>query len=638
MPGNLLNKIFIEKRALLRLTFFLLADAALMFLSVFLAFLVRFEGQLPARYSANIPGIIILLLLITIPIFYFSKLYYFSWLYVSTVELVSLAKAVTLSFLLLATSFVLLKDHPVFTGFPRSTLFITYFFVFLLCGGLRFAKRIYLQVFRKNTKGKERTLIAGAGDAGEQILRSILNSFLSPYLPVGFVDDNPTKQGISIHGIKVLGRIADIPKVVEEEKIETLIVSLPSVGVQTIREAVEAGRIAGLRKIKRVPALDEIIDGRVGIGSLQEVDMEDLLGREPVILGKKEIERFIQGKKVLVTGAAGSIGSELCRQIVKFKPSALLLLDQDETGIFNITEELKYKSSDTRAVAKGGKEDLSSLTLKSFIADIRDKEKIEQIFKNTLPNIVFHAAAYKHVPLMEEHSDEAVKNNILGTNILADISLNHGVEKLIFISTDKAVNPTSVMGATKRIGEMLCQAANQKGKTKFVSVRFGNVLDSRGSVIPIFKEKIKKREAIEITHPDMKRYFMTTPEACLLVLQAGAMSQGGEVFVLNMGDAVKIFDLARELVKLSGLRPDIDIPIVYTEPRPGEKFFEEILTAEEGTVATQNQKIFMAKLSQIKEKELKLGLEKLEKAAQEGDRELIIRTLKELIPNYNQNG
>jgi len=622
--SNFFKKFFIEKRTLLRLTFFLLADTALMFLSVFLAFLVRFEGQIPIRYSANIFGIIILLLLITIPIFYFSKLYYFSWLYVSTVELVSLAKATALSFLLLAASFVILKDHSVFNGFPRSTLFITYFFVFLLCGGIRFAKRIYLQVFRKNTKGKERTLIAGAGDAGEQILRSILNSFLSPYLPVGFVDDNPAKQGISIHGIKVLGRISDIPKVVKEEKIEGLIIALPSAGSQAIREAVGKGRESGIKKIKILPPIDEVINGKVkvGIGVLQEVEMEDLLGREPVILGKKEIERFIQGKKILVTGAAGSIGSELCRQIVRFKPSALLLLDQDETGIFNISEELKYKFS----------------SLKSFIADIRDKEKIEQIFENTLPNIVFHAAAYKHVPLMEEHSDEAVKNNIFGTKILIDASLNYGVEKFIFISTDKSVNPTSVMGATKRVGEMLCQAANQKGKTKFNSVRFGNVLDSRGSVIPIFKEKIKKREAIEITHPDMKRYFMTTPEACLLVLHAGAMSQGGEVFILDMGDAVKIFDLARELVKLSGLRPDIDIPIVYTEPRPGEKFFEEILTAEEGTIATQNQEIFMAKLFQIKEKELKLGLERLEKAAKEGDRELINRTLKELIPNYNQNG
>jgi len=358
------------------------------------------------------------------------------------------------------------------------------------------------------------------------------------------------------------------------------------------------------------------------------------LGREPVVPDQKLIENFIQGKKVLVTGAAGSIGSELCRQIVRFKPSMLLLLDQDETGVFNISEELKYKFLDTRAVAKGEKEDLSSLTIKSFIADIRDKEKIEQIFKNTLPNIVFHAAAYKHVPLMEEHPDEAVKNNIFGTKIIAEDALKSEVEKFIFISTDKAVNPTSVMGASKRIGEMICQNLNQKNNTKFISVRFGNVADSRGSVIPIFKEKIKKRETIEITHPDMERYFMTIPEACLLVLQAGAMGQGGEVFVLDMGDPVKIFDLAIELVKLSGLRPDIDIPIVYTEPRPGEKFFEEILTAEEGTIATQNEKIFKAKLSDVNENKLNSGLGALKTAI---DKEAIIKVLKELIPTYKPN-
>jgi len=609
-----------NKRQVLRLTSFLVADAILIVLSVFLAFLVRFEGQIPLRYLLNIEGIISLSLIITLPIFYFSKLYYFSWMYVSAEELVSLMKATALSFLILTASFFVLRDHPVFSGFPRSTLFITYFFVFILAGGIRFAKRIYLQIVPVKKRGAEKTLIVGAGDAGEQILRNILSSRPNQFLPVGFVDDNPAKQGIIIHGLKVMGKIDDIPTVVKEKKVEGLIIAIPSGGSQIIRKAVEKGREAGLRKIKIIPPIDEVIAGRVTLGALREVEMEDLLGREPVSLDQKSIENFLQQKTVLVTGAAGSIGSELCRQIAKFNPSILMLLDQDETGIFNISEELDDK--------------FPKLNKVYFVADVRDEEKINKIFQEFHPQVVFHAAAYKHVPLMEQHPDEAIKNNILGTKVLAETALKNGTEKFILISTDKAVNPSSVMGATKRVGEMICQAWNQRNSTKFISVRFGNVLNSRGSVIPIFREKIKKREPIEITHPEMKRFFMTTPEACLLVMQAGAMGQGGEVFVLDMGDPIKIVDLARELIRLSGLEPDKDIPIVFTQPRPGEKIFEELLTAEEGTVATQNQKIFMAKLSDINQEKLNTGLDKLEKLAHNGEKENIVRTLKELIPNY----
>jgi len=613
------KKFFIEKRSLLRLIFFLIADVILISLSVYSAFLVRFEGQIPGQYFLNIGGVILLASLITIPLFYFLKLYSFSWTYVSTEELISLIKATSLSFLLLTASFFVLRDHPIFSGFPRSTLFISYFFIFIFCGGLRFAKRIYLQIFPGGKKEeKERTLIIGAGDAGEQILRSILGSPLSPYLLIGFVDDDLAKQGILIHGLEVLGEISDIPKIVKEKRIEGLIVALPSAGSRIIREAVEAGRKAGLKKIKIIPSISEIINGEVGVGVLREVQIEDLLGREPVRLDQKSIENFIQEKIVLITGAAGSIGSELSRQIAKFKPSTLIVLDQDETGIFNISEELKDKFPRQKLI--------------SLIADIRDKIKIDRIFNKFSPQIIFHATAYKHVPLMELHPDEAVKNNIFGTKIVAEVTIKYGVEKFICISTDKAVNPTSIMGATKRVGEMICQALNNG--TKFISVRFGNVLDSRGSVIPIFREKIKRREPLEITHREMKRYFMTTPEACLLVMEAGAMGQGGEVFVLDMGNPIKILDLAKELIRLSGLEPDKDVPIVFTEPRPGEKFFEEILTTEEGTIATQNQKIFMAKLSLVDKEKLNLGLEKLEKAAEIDDKETIIKILKELIPSY----
>ena len=603
---------------------FLLADIILISLSVWLAFLVRFEGQIPERYSLNILGIILLSLLITIPVFYFLKLYHFSWAYVSAEELISLVKGTVLSFLLLTLAFFVLRDYPVFSGFPRSTLFISYFFIFFLAGGMRFAKRIYLQIFPTGKKEeKERTLIVGAGDAGEQILRSILNSPVSPYLPVGFVDDDSSKQGALIHGVKVLGKINDLPQVISACQAESMIIALPSVGAKIIRQATELGRKSGLKKIKIVPSLSEIIDGQVTLAVLREVEVEDLLGRESLFLDLKLIENFINNKTVLITGAAGSIGSELSRQVAKFKPSLLILLDQDETGIFNISEELTDK--------------FPRLNKVSLIADIQDKTKIEKIFEKFQPKIVFHAAAYKHVPLMEENPDEAVKNNIFGTKIVAQASIKYKVEKLIFISTDKSVNPTSIMGATKRVGEMICQMLNGQNSSKFISVRFGNVLDSRGSVIPIFREQIKKGGPVEITHPEMKRYFMTTAEACLLVLQSGAMGQGGEVFVLDMGKPVKIIDLAKEMIRLSGLEPDKDIPIVFTGARPGEKLFEEILTAEEGTMATKNQKIFMAKLSPVDQKKLAHGLEKLKTAVDETDKETIIKTLKELIPSY-KNG
>ena len=616
------GKIF-KRTTKAKIIFFIAGDIVLISSSVFLAFLVRFEGGIPSRYFSNIEGIIILSLLVTLPVFYFFKLYYFTWAYASAEELISLAKGAISSFLIVAATFFILKDYPAFSGFPRSALFISYFFVFILCGGLRFSKRIYLQIFPlRKQGGKERTLIIGAGDAGEQILRSILVFSSSPYLPIGFVDDNPAKQGTLIHGLKVLGRIKDIPEIVKENKVEGLIVAIPSIGSQIIHEAVGKGREAGLKKIKIVPPIEEIIAGKITIGQLREVEMNDLLGREHVSLDQKSIENFIQNKTVLVTGAAGSIGSELSRQIAKFKPLSLMILDQDETGIFNISRELK--------------ENFPRLNKVALIADIRDEEKIERIFEEFRPNVVFHAAAYKHVPLMEEHSDEAVKNNVFGTEIITKASIKNGAEKFIFISTDKAVNSSSVMGATKRVGEMICQVFNQKNYTKFISVRFGNVLDSRGSVIPIFREKIKKREPIEVTHPEMKRFFMTTPEACLLVMQAGAMGQGGEVFVLDMGDPVRIVDLAREMIRLSGLEPDKDVPIVFSEPRPGEKLFEEILTAEEGTIATQNQKIFMAKLSEINENKLNQGLENLREIVKKANRKEIVSALKQLVPSYTR--
>ena len=421
-----------------RKVFFFIGDILLIIIAVYLAFLLRFEGRIPSQYFDGVLQVaIVLALLFSLPIFYFFRLYAFTWAYVSTRELISLAQATFLSFLFSGAVLLIARDFPSFTGFPRSILFVSYFLIFLFCGGLRFTKRIYLQLFQTGIKKeKERTLIAGAGDAGEQILRNIQSSKISPYFPIGFVDDSTSKKGVLIHGLKVLGKISDIPSLVKEKNIESLIIAFPTAGAKAIQEAVEQGRKAGLQKIKIIPPMDEVLEGRIGLEVLREIQVGDLLGRKPLALDQKSIENFVQNKVILITGAAGSIGSELCLQVAKFNPSLLLALDQDETGIFNLSAELKDK--------------FPKLKISPIIADIQDKFKIDQIFKKFHPQIVFHAAAYKHVPLMEVFPEEAVKNNIFGTKTVAELSAKYGVEKFVFVSTDKAINPTSVMGATKQ--------------------------------------------------------------------------------------------------------------------------------------------------------------------------------------------
>jgi len=610
-----------KKTTITKALFFAGADIFFTAISVWLAFLLRFDADIPPQYFPFIYRMIGLAIIFIVPVFYFQKLYSFSWSYVSANELISLFRATTIAFIFLSVAIFVSYYFPHFTNFPRSVIFISYFLVFILCGALRFSKRIYLRISGQNRmEERERTLIVGAGDAGEQILRSIIASNKSPYYPVGFVDDNPIKKGVVIHGLRVLGKISDIPWVSAENNIRQLIIALPSVNNKIIKSAVELGRKSKIRKIKIAPPLSEIIRGQVSLKSLKDVEVEDLLGREQVATDTKQIENFIKNKAVLITGAAGSIGSELSRQVAKLKPSLLLMLDQDETGIFNISEELKSN--------------FSGQNVESLVADVTDKEKINEVFKKFRPEIVFHAAAYKHVPLMEADPSEAVKNNIFGARNLAEASLGFGAESFIFISTDKAVNPSSVMGATKRAGEMICQALSQKNLTKFISVRFGNVLDSRGSVIPVFREQIKKGGPVTVTDPEMKRYFMLIPEACLLVMQAGAMGKGGEVFVLDMGKPIKILDLAKEMIKLSGLELDKDIALVFTGKRPGEKLFEEILTAEEGTIATQSQKIFTAKVRNVDGNNLNHNLQKLAELAKIQDSQGIKKALKEIVPFY----
>lgn len=614
--------VIIPKTAKTRLLFFVIADAIFIVLAVWLALFLRFEGSIPARYlGGSLQSITLLFLVTTIPIFLFFRLYSFTWAYMGINDLLKLAKGLVVSFIIAGGIFFFFRDQGVLEFFPRSVVPVSYILMFFLMGGLRFTKRAYMYgivpSFRNSRREKERVLIVGAGDAGEQIVRSIQQSPRASHIPVGFVDDDVIKQGTAIHGVGVLGTTREIERIAQTEKVDTLIIALSSAKGQDIRRAVEAGRSAGLKKIQIIPALAELVDGQVSFRNLREVQMEDLLGRATVPMDEGLVGKFIRGRRVLITGAAGSIGSELARQIAKFSPSSIILLDQDETGIFYLSNELQTKFKEVSKVY--------------VVADVCDKQKIHSIFDQYKPEIVFHAAAYKHVPLMEEYPDEALKNNVFGTMTVAKVALDMGAEKFVLISTDKAVNPASVMGMTKRMGEMICQMFNQRNRTKFVSVRFGNVLDSRGSVIPIFRKQIEKGGPVTVTHEDMQRYFMSTSEACLLVMEAAALGDGGEVFVLDMGEPVKIVDLAREMIRLSGFEPDKDIPIVFTGVRPGEKMFENILTAEEGTVATKSKKIFQARLSEVNASVLEKHLEELRNTANTGVKEKIRESLKRIV-------
>jgi FlaA1/EpsC-like NDP-sugar epimerase len=614
-----LSRLFQVNRR--RLLLFLGGDSLILGAAISLAFLLRFDFSLPSRYLGTLWVYILAALVAKLPIFYLQGFYRFSWSYVSLRELWTVLKGVTYSSLVFGAALFLLRELEVFAVFPRSILFIDYSLALLGIGGFRASRRLWLLLATKGPIEGERTLVVGAGDAGEQIVRNMLQDRRSHYLPLGFVDDDPAKQGLSIHGVKVLGKRQEIPKLIKGYAVESLLIAMPSAPSPVIRETVELARRAGLQKVKVLPFLSELFGGQVGLTDIRELRLEDLLGREPVEIDTRAIEGYLRDKRVLVTGAAGSIGSELCRQIGRFAPQKLILLDQDETGIFNLDNELAER--------------FPKLERLDSVGDIRDRRKMEWLFTSTRPHVVFHAAAYKHVPLMEAQPEEAVKNNIFGTLILGEAALKHGAEKFILISTDKAVNPTSVMGATKRAAEMVILDLNRRGPTKFVAVRFGNVLGSRGSVVPLFQEQIKRRGPVTVTHPEMRRYFMVASEAVLLVLQAGALGEGGEVFVLDMGRPIKILDLARELIRFHGLEPDRDIPIVFTQPRPGEKFFEDLLLAEEGITATAHKKIFIARLKPGPGGErLAAYLQELERSANSGTPEELIALLGEMILSY----
>ena len=615
-----LREMLLTKTKTKRTMFFLLCDIILISGSGWLAFALRFDNKVPLRYADTMLWFIGLTLLSTLIFFYFQKQYSISWSFVGIEDLVGLFKAVGGSFLITALIIFLLRQTYTFEGFPRSIIFISGFLVLLSTGGLRFAKRIYLQSKQKNLNTGRKTLIFGAGEAGEQLVRYIVRSPHSNYNVIGFLDDNPLKLRVSIHGIPVLGDRGQLTKIISKYAVEELIIAIPAAAAETVRELTKLARQANLQKIKILPSTRDILEEKVSLNNIRDIAIEDLLGRERINLDTSSIQQLISNKTVLITGGAGSIGSTLCEQILKFNPATLITIDFDETGIFYLEHKLKNQSPQTQK--------------KFLIANICHENEIEKIFALYKPNLVFHAAAYKHVPLMEEHPHKAIENNIFGLRTVCLKAMQHGTERFIFISTDKAVNPSSVMGMSKRMGELICQNSNQQNHTRFISVRFGNVLDSRGNVISIFKKQIQKGGPVEVTHPEMTRYFMVTSEAVLLVMQAGAMGNGGEVFVLDMGKPIKILDLARDMIQLSGFEPDKDIPIVFTQPRPGEKLFENILTAEEGTRATHHQKILEAKLAMVDSEKLNNKLVQLEEKLSSYSREELTKLLKETVTSF----
>lgn len=477
---------------------------------------------------------------------------------------------------------------------------------------------------------KERTerknlLIIGAGEAANEIIKTVKNTMKGYYNIVGLIDDNPNKMNYAISGIKILGTRDDIAEICKQYKVDVIFFSISNIDNKNKKEILNICQETGV-KIRVLPSVADIIKNKSLLQNLRDVEIEDLLGREPITLANENIGKLIKGKSILVTGGGGSIGSELCRQIAKFNPSRLIIFDIYENNLYNIEMELKQNHYDEK------------FEIVAIVGSVRDKKRLEQVFKKYNPYLVFHAAAHKHVPLMEVSPLEAIKNNVFGTYNVANYADKYSVKRFILISTDKAVNPTNIMGATKRMCEMIIQAFNQKSKTEFAAVRFGNVLGSNGSVLPLFKKQIANGGPVTVTHRDITRFFMTIPEAVSLVLQAMSYAKGGEIFVLDMGEPVKIYDLAVSLIKLSGLEPNVDIPIEITGLRPGEKLYEELLMSEEGLQTTAHNKIFIGKPSDITYEQMLKKLGKLEEIIQNENISVnkIKDTMKQVVPTYKE--
>ena len=592
--------------------------AVLVTLAYLLAFFVDGDFSVARLQWGLIFGTLPFVLLIRFSIFAWFHLFEGLWRYVSMRDIVAILKAVTLGSLALSTTMVAVFGRE----FRRPVLLLDWLLCLALVGGVRLAVRAMRESARNGKPRGKRALVVGAGDAAEMLVREIDRNLELPYNVVGFVDDDPAKQRRRIHGKKVLGAIHRLAELCSVNEVHELLIAIPSATGQEMRRIIAACRAARV-EFKTLPSLGELMEGPFTLTKVRRVNIEDLLRREPVRIDTSEIEKFLRGKRVLVTGAGGSIGSELCRQVARFGPGGLVLLDRSENGLFFVEMELR----DT----------FPGIVLHPVVGDVTDESRMGVIFEEHRPHVVFHAAAHKHVPLMEANKADAVKNNVLGILVVAKAAERAGVEHFVMVSTDKAVRPTSVMGATKRLAEMYVQSLDSHTQTRFMTVRFGNVLGSEGSVLQVFQKQIESGGPVTITHPDMKRYFMTIPEASQLVLQAATQGKGGEIFVLDMGEPVRIVDLAKDLIALSGLDPERDIEIKFVGPRPGEKIFEELMTAETRILPTPHEKIMVVETDPVEHGELERAIRELLQYAERGEEEALVSALKALVPDYESS-
>jgi FlaA1/EpsC-like NDP-sugar epimerase len=625
------------KTRLLRRNFLVIlgSDALLLAVVWYGAHLLRFNFDIPASNLSVMKKAFPLLIAVKIATFYFFDLYRGMWRYTSITDLLNIIKATSISSLLII-SFVLFSTR--FKGFARSVFIIDWCLTILFISGLRLSVRLYFELIsedkpwriaigtlfwplRQKRADSKNLLIIGAGDCGEKIYREIRDNARLGYNVVGFLDDHRSKVGMKIHGIPVLGPIRDIEAVTESVGADEALIAIPSANSQQMRRIVAHCKESGI-DFKTVPGMGELINGRVTVNAIRQVAYRDLLGREVVKLEEGRIGAYLHGRSVLVTGAGGSIGSELCRQICRFRPETILLYERAESPLYELDMELK--------------QNFGGIKILPLLADIQDSCQLEKAFEALKPQVVFHAAAYKHVPMLELQPWKAIKNNIHGTRNLIDMSKRFSVERFVFVSTDKAVRPANVMGASKRVAEMLVQGENGAGAsgTRFMIVRFGNVVGSVGSVVPLFKKQIVRGGPVTVTHPEVTRYFMTIPESCQLILQAGAMGEGGEIFILDMGTPIKIDDMARDLIRLSGFEPDVDIKIEYIGLRPGEKLYEELITEGEGIVPTSHEKIMVLRGNECNLAVVNGKIDELAMLAYAQEGEKIKTMLREIVPEY----
>ncbi|MDD5658789.1 MAG: nucleoside-diphosphate sugar epimerase/dehydratase [Actinomycetota bacterium] len=618
----------------------ILFDILIIFSSFIISFFLRgqidFRGRevLISQYSTALVSYIIIITIAKLLMFWLFGMYRRIWKYASVKDMLAIVEATAASSFLMVVIFYILGAPVGFLGlkinfslpyFPRSIFIIDFILTLILIALSRFSERFFNELKFGNVKTrKKRVLIIGAGDAGEMIVREITRQAIGEYIAIGFLDDDPVKIGKQIHGVKVLGSISRMETIISKYSIDEIIMAIPSASGDLRKNIALRAKEKGIR-CKTLPSLYEVIDDKVYLYQIRDIEIEDILGREPIRIKIPEVVAEIRDRVILITGAGGSIGSEICRQVVRFNPAKMILVDHAENALFLIEKELKEKYFYLGAIP--------------IVANVKDKEIMKSVIKRYKPAILFHAAAYKHVPLMQLNPEAAIQNNFIGTKTLAKLSIEFGVKRFVMLSTDKAVKPSNVMGISKLLAEKYLQALSKEGQTRFIIVRFGNVLGSQGSVVPIFKQQILSGGPVKVTHPEMKRYFMTIPEAAQLVIQASIIGQGGEVFVLDMGEPFNILDLATNMIKLYGMEPGKDIEIIYTGLRSGEKLNEELISEDEELVLTHLPHIREAKFNgngKLSKEETVDLLFNIEKEIQVYDYAALFKDLRKIVPNFDE--